>query len=131
MPQPKLSLKPTTAFELQNIGLFAISHPLPFFSVLFSHKCRIWDEGKGNEAGYTEFIVRIVRTYTVGWDMMQIQKFSWKSDKKGEHKPTVWLMQLMIHHQRPRQYSTNRKKDRKKEIKVFFFPTNHSCKYYY
>lgn len=31
MLQPKLSLKPTTAFELQNIGLFAISHPLLCF----------------------------------------------------------------------------------------------------
>lgn len=35
MPQPKLSLKPTTAFELPNIGLFAISHPPFCFSVLF------------------------------------------------------------------------------------------------
>lgn len=70
------------------------------------------------------FIVHIVGTDTVGWDMMQIQKFLRKSDKKGEHRPTVWLMQLMIHHQRLLQYSTNRKKDRNKEIKFLFFLPN-------
>lgn len=75
MLQPKLSLKPTTAFELQNIGLFAISHPLLCFSVLFQHKCRICSGGKGAiKTGRTEFIAGIVETYTVGCDMMQIQK---------------------------------------------------------
>lgn len=42
----------------------------------------------------------MLQKHTVGWDMMQMQKFSWKGDIKGEHGPTVWLMQLMIRHQR-------------------------------
>lgn len=57
--------------------------------------------------------------------MMQIQKFSWKGDIKEEHRPTVWLMQLMIQHQR---HSAVQRQTGKK--KCFFFlsrqtiPTN-------
>lgn len=80
MLQPKLSLKPTTAFELPNIGLFAIILPLYcfffFFLLLcyFSSSVGFWVEEGGIKMSCIEFIVRC--------DVMQIQSFLWKSDKK-------------------------------------------------
>lgn len=65
---------------------------------VFKYMCRI--RGQWLSRANKLSLSGVPETYTAGWDMMQIQKFSWKGDIKGEHRPTVWLMQLMIQHQR-------------------------------
>lgn len=85
MLEPKLSLKPTTAFELQNIGLFAISHPFLWFCATFFAQV----QESSDKTGCTEFIVPMLWMYTVSCDMMQIQKYLCKMTKKMR-KQTLW-----------------------------------------
>lgn len=98
MLQTKLSLKPTAAFELQNIGLFAIIHPLLslFPAELFQHKCRIWvDERDGGEKrGGTEFTVQYGNRQQRSWNDADFIVKTWgrdcKEGRKKERRLCIW-----------------------------------------